>query len=131
MDAEWGLSVMQANEAQVAIGSHLTALRQAKKLSIGETASMTGLSANTIRWIERGVTQPKPESLRALASALGVQYQDLLVRAGYLERSDSSNEEREVLMRFKALSPKAKAALLELMPLMEQALEAQMADAGG
>lgn len=131
MALEWGVALMQANGTQIAIGGHLTALRQAKKLSIGEIASMTGLSSNTIRWIERGVTQPKPESLRALATALGAQYQDLLVRAGYLERSDSSDEERELLLRFKALSPKAKATLLELMPLMEQAAETQMADSGG
>ncbi len=84
---------MQQNEGQEPkepIGSHLMVLRQEKKLSISEIASMTGLSANTIRWIERGVTQPKPESLKALATALEVEYQGLLVRAGYLERSDTN-----------------------------------------
>lgn len=113
--------MMDLNETPDAIGRYLMLLRQERKLRIGEIASSTGLSANTIRWIERGVTQPKPESLKLLAAALQVEYQDLLVRAGYLERPQMDETERELLQRFNALSAKAKSAVLQLLPLLEQA----------
>lgn len=66
-----------------------------------------------------------------LAAALQVQYQDLLVRAGYLEQSEMNAEEQELLLRYNALSFNAKAVLLELMPLMEQKTKAELPDSGG
>lgn len=102
------------------IGRYLMHLRNEHRLSVGAIAALTGLSANTIRWIERGVTQPKPESLKALAAALQVTYEDLLVRAGYLERTELTEDERELLRRYTALSVRARAVLLDLLSLMEQ-----------
>jgi len=112
---------MTISSAGEPIGEYLRQLRVQQPLSIAKLASLTGLSANAIRWMERGVTQPKPESLRLLAAALKVRYEDLLLRARYLDRADVlTSQERELLRLYHDLSAGAKQMLLEILQLVEQ-----------
>jgi transcriptional regulator with XRE-family HTH domain len=90
-------------------------LRSERQLSIARLAAATGLSPNAVRWIERGITQPKPESLRALAGALDVPYELLLQKAGYLEQTLQPNDEREVIDLYRALTPDRKLILRQLL----------------
>ena len=90
-------------------------LRAERRLSVAQLATRTGLSPNAVRWIERGMTQPKPESLRALAAALDVPYEMLLQKAGYLEQKLSPPDEQRVLVLFRDLSPDRQALALQLL----------------
>ncbi len=90
-------------------------LRSERRLSVAQLAASTGLSPNAVRWIERGITQPKPESLRALAGALNVPYELLLQKAGYLEQALVPTEEQEVVTLYRALSPDRQAIVLQLL----------------
>jgi transcriptional regulator with XRE-family HTH domain len=51
---------------------HLRILRQRKGLSIGQLASMTGISRDTISHLESGRQDPQPYQLRLLARILEV-----------------------------------------------------------
>ena len=114
-----GTIIMTIDSEGEPIGEYLRQLRMQQQLSIAKVASLTGLSANTIRWMERGVTQPKPESLKLLAAALKVNYEVLLLRAGYLEQADVlTDEERELLRLYHDLSAGAKQMLLEVLGLV-------------
>ena len=98
------------------IGQFIMRLRTDRQMSIAQLASQTGLSPNAIRWIERGVTQPKPKSLRALSGPLGVSYQELLEKAGYLAQDDNtSGDEQELLALYRQLSPQARQLLQEVL----------------
>ena len=97
------------------IGQLIKRLREERHLSIAQLANQTGLSANAIRWIERGVTQPKPESLRSLAAILGFRYQEMLGRAGYLDQSDEDQDEKQLLELYRGLSPDARTLLREVL----------------
>ena len=102
------------------LGQYLRHLRLERQLSIAKIAAHTGLSANAIRWMERGVTQPKPESLKALAEALGVTYEELLFRAGYLDRVEITDEDRELMRLLRSLSAESRRVLLEILRVIEQ-----------
>lgn len=93
----------------------LSRLRTERGLSIAQLAARTGLSPNAVRWIERGVTQPKPESLRVLAQALEVPYELLLQRAGYLEQPLPPQQSDDVGALFRELSPEHQELVMNLM----------------
>ena len=93
----------------------LSRLRTERGLSIAQLAARTGLSPNAVRWIERGVTQPKPESLRVLAQALEVPYELLLQRAGYLEQPPATTENDDVGALFRELTPEHQELVMNLM----------------
>ena len=110
------------------IGQLVKRLREEQHMSIAQLANQTGLSTNAIRWIERGVTQPKPESLRSLAAVLGFRYQEMLGMAGYLDQKDENQEEKQLLDSYRALSPQARTLLrevLETLRLIAQQLPSQ------
>lgn len=79
----------------MAIGDYLKKVREEKGMSLrdvetalrdmGETAK---ISSGHLSLIEQGtVKKPSPHTLHALAKALGLSYMELMVEAGYLERS--------------------------------------------
>ena len=106
------------------IGQLIKRLREQHRLSISQLAAQTGLSGNAIRWIERGVTQPKPESLRALAGALSISYQEFLSKAGYLADDDLINEETKRLVEvYRELSPQARQVLQEVLKALSALTE--------
>lgn|GEM_PF-4683338 len=84
-----------------------------------------------MRWIERGMTQPKPESLKALATALDVAYEGLLQRAGYIDEPTVSSTEQEVLTLFNALPSDRQALAMDLLRALitPPALQPNLAEA--
>lgn len=115
---------MATSPVNETIGQLIKKLREERQLSISQLAAQTGLSGNAIRWIERGVTQPKPESLRALSGALGVPYQDFLGRAGYLADDGLINEEtKRFLEMYRGLSPQARQVLQEVLQALSALTE--------
>jgi len=79
----------------MALGEYLRRVREQKGMSlrdvenalrdVGETAK---ISSGHLSLIEQGkVEAPSPHTLHVLAKALGVPYIELMVEAGYLERS--------------------------------------------
>ena len=53
--------------------------------SLRDVRRMTGISNSYLSQIERGDRRPGPSVLKRLASLYGVDVQDLLKRAGYLD----------------------------------------------
>lgn len=54
------------------VGQRLKALREEREISIRALARMSGLSANALSMIERGMTSPSVSTLNKLAAALNV-----------------------------------------------------------
>jgi transcriptional regulator with XRE-family HTH domain len=69
-----------------ALGSLLRSQRAAAELSLRELAERTNVSNAYLSQLERGQHEPSLSVLRAIASALGVPLESLLVQAGVLER---------------------------------------------
>jgi len=66
-------------------GSYLKSVREGKGLTLNQLATYSGISNAQISRIEnghRGV--PKPESIRKLAEALKVPYEEMMEAAGYI-----------------------------------------------
>ncbi|AIC95416.1 helix-turn-helix domain-containing protein [Shouchella lehensis] len=65
-------------------GQFIKELRIDKEITIKELASMSGVSAAQISRLESGVRKSsKPETVKALADALGVDHKTAMERAGY------------------------------------------------
>lgn len=79
----------------VEFGSYLRSIRKAKKMTIRQLELYSKVSNAYISQLERGDRGlPSPEILRKLAAPLGVDYDDLMVKAGYIE--EKSPEEKLV-----------------------------------
>ncbi len=61
------------------LSTNLRRVRAGRKLSQADVAEQAGLSREGYRRIEEGIVEPRVESLRRVASALGVKADDLLV----------------------------------------------------
>ena len=65
-------------------GDYLRTKRKEKDLSLQEVSNDSGVSIAQISRIETGNRgMPKPETIKKLAPALGVTYEELMARAGY------------------------------------------------
>ncbi|BCG57453.1 helix-turn-helix domain-containing protein [Paenibacillus sp. URB8-2] len=66
-------------------GNYLRALREERDLSINQLALYSGVSNAQISRIENGLRKPpKPETLRKLAQALKIDYDELMAAAGHV-----------------------------------------------
>ncbi|MNB86514.1 HTH-type transcriptional repressor RghR [compost metagenome] len=66
-------------------GVYLKKLREAHGLTLNQFASRTGISGSQISRMENGIRGvPKPATLRKIADALGMPYEQLMEQAGYL-----------------------------------------------
>ncbi|WNS42840.1 helix-turn-helix domain-containing protein [Paenibacillus sp. MMS20-IR301] len=75
-------------------GNYLKQLREQKGLTINQLASLAGISGAQISRIENGLRGvPKPATLRKIAEATEVSYEELMGYAGYLTDSEGSPEE--------------------------------------
>jgi transcriptional regulator with XRE-family HTH domain len=64
---------MTDDPAQESVGERVKRLRSQRVLSQRELAELSSVPLPTLKDIERGATtQPRPQTLRALAQALGV-----------------------------------------------------------
>ena len=95
----------------------LRAQRQMAHLSLRALAQMTGVSDSYLSQVERGLHQPSPEVLKAMASALGVSATTLYERMGWIESGDEPDAREAVelaIERDPRLTDAKKAALLTM-----------------
>ena len=93
----------------MALAKYLRKKREDKGLSQRQLSVLSGVSNSEISRIETGTRRnTSPEVLRALAEPLGVPYEDLMVKAGYLSDGigsspmtfrDKSRDARDVRIR--------------------------------
>ncbi|MDM5321482.1 helix-turn-helix transcriptional regulator [Bacillus altitudinis] len=77
-------------------GAYLRALREEKKLSVNQLAMYSEVSAAGISRIENGKRGiPKPPTIRKLAGALKVPYEEIMQAAGYIEEVSSVHQLKE------------------------------------
>lgn len=65
------------------LGGYVKRLRQEQKLSVRGLASKAGLDSGELSRIENGTRHPRPDKLKALATALDVPLADMFAMAGY------------------------------------------------
>jgi transcriptional regulator with XRE-family HTH domain len=104
-----------------ALAPFLRAQRQMAHLSLRTLAQMTGVSDSYLSQVERGLHQPSPEVLKAMATALGVSATTLYERMGWLdseEGPDGGADARDgvelAIERDERLSASKKSALLAM-----------------
>jgi transcriptional regulator with XRE-family HTH domain len=71
-----------------ALGSFIRTQRKLADLSLRELAEMTEVSNPYLSQLERGLHQPSVRVLKAIADALNLSAETLLVQAGLLEGDD-------------------------------------------
>jgi transcriptional regulator with XRE-family HTH domain len=75
-----------------ALGSFIRTQRKLADLSLRELAEMTEVSNPYLSQLERGLHQPSVRVLKAIADALNVSAETLLVQAGLLEEAGEPAE---------------------------------------
>ncbi|MBD8889885.1 helix-turn-helix transcriptional regulator, partial [Bacillus velezensis] len=67
-------------------GKQLRTLREKRHLTVNQLATYSGVSAAGISRIENGKRGvPKPATIKKLADALKIPYEELMQTAGYIE----------------------------------------------
>ena len=77
------------SEALTDLGRYLRAQREVAQLSLRHLARMTKVSDSYLSQLERGLYQPSPEVLRAIAVGLGISPDTLFRRMGWLSEETS------------------------------------------
>ena len=77
----------------LAFGEYLRRLRKNKKLTIRQLDTYSGVSNSYISQMERGERGiPSPEILKKLSKPLGVDYEELMRVAGYIDENKEESE---------------------------------------
>lgn len=79
-----------------ALGAYIRSQRQLADLTLREMAELTHVSNPYLSQIERGMHQPSVRVLKAIAEALDLSAETLLVRAGLLQGDEIDREDGEV-----------------------------------
>lgn len=66
------MSVVDNHSPSIDVGKKIKALREERRMSIRDVSRRSGISANAMSMIERGVTSPSLSTLYRLVEALGV-----------------------------------------------------------
>jgi transcriptional regulator with XRE-family HTH domain len=74
-----------------ALGSFIRTQRKLADLSLRELAEMTEVSNPYLSQLERGLHQPSVRVLKAIANALNVSAETLLVQAGLLDNTEEGD----------------------------------------
>lgn len=104
------------SEGFIALGKRLQAKRKSLGLNQADVAQAVGMSRAWIGHLEAGriTSLPSPDTLRAIANKLHLDFSELVALAEYgeVERSSVSDErEAEFRERFAQLSPQERDAL--------------------
>ena len=75
-----------------ALGAYIRGQRQLANLTLREMAELTHVSNPYLSQIERGMHQPSVRVLKAIAEALDISAESLLVQAGLLSDVDAEDE---------------------------------------
>lgn len=91
-------------------GPYIRELREGQGLSLRDLAAKCSVSASLLSQVERGVTTPSIQTLRAIAEALDASIFDLLSPAGTQTQVVQANRRRRVVLeeehlRYELLSP--------------------------
>ena len=117
--------VMEQHNDQEEIGPLLRRLRG--ETGLREVGRRTGISNSYLSQIERGDRRPGPSVLKRLASLYGVDVQDLLQRAGFLdepegvEARDDDPQEVERAYQYVLADPKFRVGTRPSGPLSLEA----------
>jgi transcriptional regulator with XRE-family HTH domain len=106
-------------------GIYLEYLRELRGLSITQLAKLSDVSPSYISRIESGGRRPpKPEILKKIAPHLGLGYNELMIKAGYLtnNQDDLRIEDDETKELFIALTEGKKELLKAVNGLSEEAI---------
>lgn len=99
-------------------GAYLRALREEKKLSVNQLAMYSEVSAAGISRIENGKRGiPKPPTIKKLAGALKVPYEEMMQAAGYIEEASPVHlmkEEEMTLAKIKEAAEHYELSDLEI-----------------
>ena len=79
---------MSSEAAWSDLAEYLRAQRKLARLSLRHLAQLTSVSDSYLSQVERGLYQPSPEVLRAIAQALGLPVAALYERLGWLRPED-------------------------------------------
>jgi transcriptional regulator with XRE-family HTH domain len=77
-----------------ALGEFIRTQRKAAQMSLRDLADATNVSNPYLSQIERGLHEPSVRVLRAIASALNLSMEAMLVRAGLLDADDGDGTSR-------------------------------------
>lgn len=80
---------MSSEAAWGDLADYLRTQRKLARLSLRHLAQLTGVSDSYLSQVERGLHQPSPEVLRAIARVLGIAVADLYERLGWLGPEDA------------------------------------------
>ncbi|MGV0836339.1 helix-turn-helix domain-containing protein [Mycolicibacterium thermoresistibile] len=107
-------------EALTDLGAYLRLQREMAQLSLRHLARMCNVSDSYLSQVERGLYQPSPDILRAIAQGLGLAPDQLFRRMGWLpEEADPGGiSVKDAINADERLSTAQKAALLQLYQTM-------------
>ncbi|MEO6317603.1 MAG: helix-turn-helix domain-containing protein [Acidimicrobiales bacterium] len=100
-----------------ALGHLIRKQRQQAELTLRELAERTNVSNPYLSQIERGLHEPSVRVLKAIAGALNLSAESLLVQAGVLDPGDTTLKPAtvdEAVRADKRLSPDQRAALMSV-----------------
>jgi transcriptional regulator with XRE-family HTH domain len=102
-------------EALTDLGRYLRAQREIAQLSLRHLARMTKVSDSYLSQLERGLYQPSPTVLRAVADGLGISPDELFRRMGWLSSEEGAVTVGvpDAIAADERLSPVQKSALLQ------------------
>ncbi|MFT3872983.1 MAG: helix-turn-helix transcriptional regulator [Nocardioides sp.] len=97
------------------LGDYLKEQRLNARLSLRQLAEQAGVSNPYLSQIERGLRKPSAEVLQQIAKALRISAEQLYVRAGILDPSDSEVGSVELaVLADTGLTERQKQSLLEI-----------------
>lgn len=111
--------MVDQSEVLTDLGSYLRAQREIAKLSLRHLARMTKVSDSYLSQLERGLYQPSPDVLRAIAEGLGLSPDQLFRRVGWLpEAEERPTGVLDAISADERLGAAQKAALVQTYKAM-------------
>ena len=109
----------EQSEALTDLGKYLRAQREIAQLSLRHLARMSKVSDSYLSQLERGLYQPSPAVLRAVAEGLGISPDALFRRMGWLSEDGSVTVGvPDAIAADERLSAPQKSALLQTYKAM-------------
>jgi transcriptional regulator with XRE-family HTH domain len=79
------------DEVNLNFGLYIKQKRKKRNMSLVEISTLSGVSIAQISRVENGKRGiPRPETIKKLATALGMGYEDLMVQAGHLDKASQT-----------------------------------------
>jgi transcriptional regulator with XRE-family HTH domain len=112
---------MSTKRARADLARFLKARRNELELSQEAVAERAGLRASTVMRLERGdIPSPRPDTLQQLAHALGVSFEDLFARIGYLDADKLPEPAPYLRTRYRGYSDTALKEAEQMLSEWEQ-----------